>query len=146
MKGGTMTYTLISDWLGSGVLNCFQSNLRTTCTQLSLFKMPPSPPTGGGSNVALYAFKFSLIFEIKLMNRDRLEQRKAGKIYMSHQLKKLLPRHKKIMDLCFQGKTFVEIAKEVMMSPRAISYIYKSPIFMKEFRLQMRKRTFEKLF
>jgi DNA-binding NarL/FixJ family response regulator len=65
---------------------------------------------------------------------------------MSHQLKKLLPRHKKILELCLQGKTFVEIAKEVMMSPRAISYIYKSPVFMNEFRFQMWKRTFENRF
>jgi hypothetical protein len=42
-----MTYTLFSDWLGSGILNCFQSGLRTTCTQLSLQMEPPHHPHWG---------------------------------------------------------------------------------------------------
>lgn len=52
---------------------------------------------------------------------------------MSYKLKKLLPRHKRIMELCLEGRmTNKQIAQELMLSPRAISYIIHSPVFADE--------------
>ena len=51
---------------------------------------------------------------------------------MSYKIKKLLPRHKRIMALCLEGKTNKQIAQELMLSPRAVSYIIHSLVFEEE--------------
>ncbi len=51
---------------------------------------------------------------------------------MSYKIKKLLPRHKRIMELCLEGKTNKQIAQELMLTPRAVSYIIHSPVFEDE--------------
>jgi predicted transcriptional regulator len=56
---------------------------------------------------------------------------------MSYQLKKLLPRHFKVMDLLLLGKKQKEIAEELDLTPQAVSSIVNSPIFQE--RLASRK-------
>ncbi len=51
---------------------------------------------------------------------------------MSYQLKRLLPRHRRIMDLVLLGMDRKDIAHEVRMTPRAISNVTGSAIFQDE--------------
>ena len=48
---------------------------------------------------------------------------------MSYQLKKLQPRHWRVLNLYFEGKSGKETAEMVGLTPRAISYIVNSDVF-----------------
>lgn len=60
---------------------------------------------------------------------------------MSYEIKKLLPRHYKIMDLLLLGKKQKEIAREVNLSEQAVSSIVNSRIFKEQ--LPFRKKQVE---
>jgi transcriptional regulator len=51
---------------------------------------------------------------------------------MTHELKKLLPRHYKIMELFLDGLSYKEVADTLGMTPQAIQLISKSPLFQNE--------------
>ena len=51
---------------------------------------------------------------------------------MSSQLQRLLPRHQRVIDLCLEGLSGVEMAKRMGMTPVGISFIVNSPIFQTE--------------
>lgn len=51
---------------------------------------------------------------------------------MAHELKKLLPRHFRIMELLLDGLSFKDTAETVGMSPAAIQMIARSPLFQEE--------------
>ena len=59
---------------------------------------------------------------------------------MPYHLKKLLPRHYKVMELCLKGKNRKDVAKEVGLTPRAISNITGSPIFQDELARRRKER------
>jgi predicted transcriptional regulator len=48
---------------------------------------------------------------------------------MSYQIKRLLPRHEKIMDLLMEGLSQKEVAQRLMLSPRCVSYVVNSRVF-----------------
>ena len=48
---------------------------------------------------------------------------------MSYEIKKLLPRHYKVMDLMLLGKKQKEIAEELCLSEQAVSSIVNSRVF-----------------
>jgi DNA-binding NarL/FixJ family response regulator len=48
---------------------------------------------------------------------------------MSYQIKRLLPRHEKIMDLLMEGLSQKEVAQRLMLSPRCVSYVVNSKVF-----------------
>ena len=58
---------------------------------------------------------------------------------MSYEIKKLLPRHYKIMDLLLLGKKQKEIARILDLSEQAVSSIVNSPVF----KLEIPNREFE---
>ena len=51
---------------------------------------------------------------------------------MSYEIKKLLPKHFKVMDLFLLGRKQKEIAKELCMSEQAVSSIVNSRVFKEE--------------
>ena len=53
---------------------------------------------------------------------------------MSYQLKRLLPRHRKLMDLMLTGMTQKEAAARLMISKRCASYTVNSAVFQAELR------------
>ena len=59
---------------------------------------------------------------------------------MPYQLKKLLPRHYRILELCLDGKNYKDIAKEIGLTQRAISNITNSPIFQNELARRRKER------
>jgi hypothetical protein len=48
---------------------------------------------------------------------------------MSYQIKRLLPRHEKIMDLLMVGLSQKEVARRLMLSLRCVSYVVNSRVF-----------------
>jgi len=59
---------------------------------------------------------------------------------MSYQLKRLLPRHRKLMDLMLTGMTQKEAAARLMISKRCASYTVNSAVFQAELRRRARER------
>ncbi len=59
---------------------------------------------------------------------------------MPFHLKKLLPRHYRILELCLDGKNRKDIAREVGLTPRAITNITNSPIFQFEYARRRKER------
>ena len=59
----------------------------------------------------------------------RLGSTQARIEHMSYQLKKLQPRHWRVLDLYFEGKSGKETAETVGLTPRAVSYIVNSEVF-----------------
>jgi predicted transcriptional regulator len=51
---------------------------------------------------------------------------------MKHELKRLLPRHFRIMELVLLGKKQTEIAEELGLSNYGVSVIINSPVFQEE--------------
>ncbi len=47
------------------------------------------------------------------------------------------------MELCLEGKTNKKIAQELMLSPRAVSYITNSPVFEDELYIRLRQHQME---
>ena len=61
---------------------------------------------------------------------------------MTARIRRLLPRHHRIIDLALEGKSRKEIAEIVALTARAISNITGSPVFQNE--LSRRRRELER--
>ncbi len=59
---------------------------------------------------------------------------------MPFHLKKLLPRHYRILELCLDGKNRKDIAEEVGLTPRAVTNVTNSPVFQNEFARRRKER------
>ena len=49
--------------------------------------------------------------------------------FQRHEIERLLPRHKKIVELCLAGHSNKDIAQVVGLTPQAIGLITRAPIF-----------------